>query len=141
MLLLLVVHCGLIGRKKRGKIAYSLLEAVLMCHAPFLHAHGLKASCRALEVFEGCWCAWQREAFILEDLKDANIVQFMGACFDEGSTMLVTEFMAGGNLFDAIGNDRDGKLGWYQRCALSPSEGLCSAGGGCVPLHISTVDS
>ncbi len=56
----------------------------------------------------------------MEDLKDANIVQFMGACFDEGSTMLVTEFMAGGNLFDAIGNDRNGKLGWYQRCALSP---------------------
>lgn len=57
----------------------------------------------------------RREAFILEDLKDANIVQFMGACFDEGNTMLVTEFMAGGNLFDAIGNDRSGKLGWYHR--------------------------
>ena len=28
--------------------------------------------------------------FILEDLKDANIVQFLGACFEEGSTMLVT---------------------------------------------------
>ena len=27
--------------------------------------------------------------FILEDLKDANIVQFLGACFEEGSTMLV----------------------------------------------------
>ena len=56
-----------------------------------------------------------REVFILEDLKDTNIVQFMGACFDEGSAMLVTEFMAGGNLFDAIGNDRSGKLCWYQR--------------------------
>lgn len=31
-----------------------------------------------------------REVFILEDLKDANIVQFLGACFEEGSTMLVT---------------------------------------------------
>ena len=59
---------------------------------------------------------FKREALILEDLKDTNIVQFMGACFeDSGDSMLVTEFMAGGNLFDAIGNDRDGKLGWYQR--------------------------
>ena len=60
-------------------------------------------------------CTACREVFILEDLKDTNIVQFMGACFDEGNAMLVTEFMAGGNLFDAIGNDRMGKLCWYQR--------------------------
>ena len=59
---------------------------------------------------------FKREALILEDLKDTNIVQFMGACFeDSGNSMLVTEFLAGGNLFDAIGNDRDGKLEWYQR--------------------------
>ena len=64
-----------------------------------------------------CVCL-HREVFILEDLKDTNIVQFMGACFDEGNAMLVTEFMAGGNLFDAIGADRSGKLCWYQRCAL-----------------------
>ena len=68
-------------------------------------------------VCEVCGAAGRREVFILEDLKDTNIVQFMGACFEEGSAMLVTEFMAGGNLFDAIGNDRSGKLGWYQRCA------------------------
>ena len=48
------------------------------------------------------------------------MVQFMGACFeDNGDSMLVTEFMAGGNLFDAIGNDREGKLSWYQRWAMS----------------------
>lgn len=69
-----------------------------------------------------------REVFILEDLKDTNIVQFMGACFEEGSAMLVTEFMAGGNLFDAIGSDRTGKLGWYQRCAYPLS--ICMALGG-----------
>ena len=73
---------------------------------------------------------FKREALILEDLKDTNIVQFMGACFeDSGDSMLVTEFMAGGNLFDAIGNDRDGKLGWYQRCVKSgpqPSQVLGS---------------
>jgi hypothetical protein len=39
------------------------------------HSHALRA---------------RREVFILEDLKDANIVQFLGACFEEGSTMLVT---------------------------------------------------
>ena len=67
---------------------------------------------------------FKREALILEDLKDTNIVQFMGASFEHtGSSMLVTEFMAGGNLFDAIGNDRDGKLGWYQRCGqIRPGE-------------------
>ncbi|KAK9832694.1 hypothetical protein WJX81_001038 [Elliptochloris bilobata] len=59
--------------------------------------------------------AFRREVFILEDLKDANIVQFLGACFEEGSTMLVTEFMAGGTLYEAIGKDRSGKLGWYNR--------------------------
>lgn len=37
-----------------------------------------------------CCAGPGREVFILEDLKDANIVQFLGACFEEGSTMLVT---------------------------------------------------
>ena len=36
-----------------------------------------------------CGAGPGREVFILEDLKDANIVQFLGACFEEGSTMLV----------------------------------------------------
>lgn len=26
------------------------------------------------------------------------------------------EFMAGGTLYEAIGKDRSGKLGWYNRC-------------------------
>ncbi len=34
-----------------------------------------------------------REVAILRSCRNSNIVQFQGACVDEGATMLVTEFM------------------------------------------------
>ena len=50
----------------------------------------LTRKCVALRTVSECGVGPGREVFILEDLKDANIVQFLGACFEEGSTMLVT---------------------------------------------------
>jgi serine/threonine protein kinase len=34
-----------------------------------------------------------REVAILRSCRNSNIVQFQGACVDQGATMLVTEFM------------------------------------------------
>jgi serine/threonine protein kinase len=59
----------------------------------------------------------RREVAILQDLRDANIVQFLGACLKVERPLLVTEFMQGGDLYDAINRDRNGVLLWYRRYA------------------------
>ena len=40
-----------------------------------------------------------------------------GACVSEGATMLVTEFMEGGDLWRILSRDTDRSVfGWYKRC-------------------------
>ena len=111
--------------------AFEHYEGILSQHLPALQLWNLKGGLLQGTVLQPVWCSQQllfllptntalptlgcREVFILEDLKDANIVQFLGACFEEDNTMLVTEFMAGGTLYDAVGKDHAGKLGWYNR--------------------------
>lgn len=34
----------------------------------------------------------------------------------QAAHVFCAEFMAGGTLYEAIGKDRSGKLGWYSRC-------------------------
>ncbi|CAL5224202.1 g6845 [Coccomyxa viridis] len=46
---------------------------------------------------------------------DSRIVQLYGACILEGCPVLVLEFMGGGDLSEAISNDRSGHLRWYDR--------------------------
>jgi len=46
--------------------------------------------------------------------RDANIVQFFGACVVDGRMMLVTELMEGGDLRSALSSDVAGNLGWYR---------------------------
>ncbi|KAL0046581.1 hypothetical protein WJX82_004436 [Trebouxia sp. C0006] len=43
---------------------------------------------------------------------DRNIVQFYGACLQEENTMMVLEYMEGGDLMDAIAADRKNLLRW-----------------------------
>ena len=58
----------------------------------FHHAHAL---CYVRQAFltrslQNKFC---REVAILRSCRNSNIVQFQGACVDQGATMLVTEFM------------------------------------------------
>ncbi|KAI3430778.1 hypothetical protein D9Q98_009190 [Chlorella vulgaris] len=45
---------------------------------------------------------FEREVSLLKDLRDRNIVQFIGACLDGPTPMLVTEFMEFGDLWRAL---------------------------------------
>ena len=57
-----------------------------------------------------------QEVALLRHLNfDRNLVQFYGACIAENNLMLVLEFMDGGDLKEALGNDSEGRLGWYQQ--------------------------
>lgn len=64
---------------------------------------------------------FMQEISILKSCRDRNIVQFIGACLQPEQTMLVTEFMEGGDLYHAIANDSTGRFSWYRRCAAVSS--------------------
>lgn len=55
---------------------------------------------------------FMREVALLKELANTNIVQFQGACFTEDQMLLVTEYMAGGDLFKAISQKT---LRWHHR--------------------------
>lgn len=68
--------------------------------------------------------SFMREAAILRDMRDRNIVQFVGICMgaeEEGipdEAMLIQEFMEAGSLFQALKwRDQEGRrvFGWYAR--------------------------
>eukprot|EP00891_Asterochloris_glomerata_P007932 jgi/Astpho2/7932/Aster-06406 len=46
---------------------------------------------------------------------DRNIIQFYGACLKTESTVLVVEYMPGGDLMEALAQDRRGELRWMRR--------------------------
>lgn len=67
---------------------------------------------------------FRREIAILRSCRDTNIVQFIGASLSPGVTMLVTEFMEGGNLTNNIAT---GKINWWmrgKRVAMDVCKGL-----------------
>lgn len=69
-----------------------------------------------------------REISLLRQLRDNHIVQFYGACLQGDRLMLVTEFMAGGDLFRALAGSRKPEFLWPargQRVALDIARGLC----------------
>lgn len=43
-----------------------------------------------------------------------NVLQFIGAVLQDGRTFLVTEFMAGGDLWSALAQDNT-EFSWYKR--------------------------
>ncbi len=57
-----------------------------------------------------------------------NARRFVGACLQEGQTVLVTEYMENGDLFRALAEDAGGRFGWYRRAGPSgrpaPNTGL-----------------
>ncbi|KAA6423450.1 MAG: cytochrome P450 [Trebouxia sp. A1-2] len=54
----------------------------------------------------------RQEIAVLKSCRDHNIVQFVGACIQREQTMLITEFMEGGDLYHAIARDTLGRFAW-----------------------------
>lgn len=60
-----------------------------------------------------------KEIHLLRKLSfDRNIVQWYGACLQEENTMMVLEYMEGGDLMDAIALDRKNMLRWSRKGSL-----------------------
>ncbi|KAK9801337.1 hypothetical protein WJX73_005762 [Symbiochloris irregularis] len=78
--------------------------------------------------------AFWREIELIASCRDANILQFYGACTSGAEVMLVTEFCDRGDLYHAIQDEAeeehcDGQFCWYQRgrgIALDVARGLFS---------------
>ena len=50
----------------------------------------------------------------MKKLRAENIVRFLGVCLKNSKTMLVTEFMAGGDLFTRLSEaELGGELSWH----------------------------
>lgn len=58
---------------------------------------------------------FKREIEMLRNLRDNNIVLFLGACKKDGQLMLVTEYMPQGDLWNALNQSNAPKFQWYQR--------------------------
>lgn len=75
-------------------------------------------------VREGC----RREIAVLKRCHDRHVVQFFGACVSKGRTMMVTEYMEGGDLRQALSADVKGEYKWRgsrgKAIALDISRGL-----------------
>ncbi|KAK9810072.1 hypothetical protein WJX72_004359 [[Myrmecia] bisecta] len=70
---------------------------------------------------------FRKEVAILKGCRNVNIVMFLGACLQPGQTMLVTEFMPRGDLWQALGTDHLQQFSWYRRgksIALDVARGL-----------------
>lgn len=68
-----------------------------------------------------------KEARNLQACRDPHVVQFLGVCFQGDSLLLVTEFMAGGDLYNALTCDAREYYMWEQhgkRLALEIAKGL-----------------
>ena len=69
--------------------------------------------------------AFKQEIAILRACRDANIVQFQGAHLGPDQTLLVTEYMEGGDL---MANIAAGRVTWWRRgrkIAIDVAKGLC----------------
>lgn len=67
---------------------------------------------------------FRKEIALLRAMRDPNIVQFQGAYISTESTLLVTEYMEGGNL---ASNIQAGRVTWWKRgrkIALDVARGL-----------------
>lgn len=65
-----------------------------------------------------------QEIALLKACRDVNIVLFLGACVLGQKTLMVMEWMAGGNLFDKLAGDQARELVWHKRSSptlLEPS--------------------
>ena len=67
---------------------------------------------------------FKQEIAILKSCHDRNIVQFYGACLQPDCTLMVMEYLEGGDLYHAIANDSIGRFSWYKRYD-SLADALC----------------
>lgn len=52
----------------------------------------------------------------MKKLRAENIVRFLGVCVKESKTMLITEFMAGGDLHNRLSEaEKGGELAWHNK--------------------------
>ena len=58
-----------------------------------------------------------QEIATLREMRDPNIILFMGASVQAGKTLLLMQFMQHGNLWEALRRNTDGSFGWYQGSA------------------------
>ena len=73
---------------------------------------------------------FKQEIAILKSCHDRNIVQFIGACLQPDCTLMVMEYLEGGDLYHAIANDSIGRFSWYKR--YDPlADAICLLGPGC----------
>eukprot|EP00891_Asterochloris_glomerata_P008483 jgi/Astpho2/8483/Aster-05527 len=66
----------------------------------------------------------KQEIAVLKACRDRNIVQFVGACIQPTETLLVTEYLEGGDLFQALACESEGKLSWYRHNPKGPGRQL-----------------
>ncbi|KAK9805449.1 hypothetical protein WJX73_008439 [Symbiochloris irregularis] len=69
--------------------------------------------------------AFEREILLLKSCRDRHVVQFLGACMQNGKLMLVTEYLEGGNLTTALERDcaTPPKFSWYKTVTVTDPEG------------------
>ena len=56
-----------------------------------------------------------QEIMLLKACLDPNIVQFLGACIRDRQTMMIMEYMGGGDLYRQLAADNSRAYGWYGR--------------------------
>lgn len=56
-----------------------------------------------------------REIATLRACHNPHIVQFLGACMHMNQTLLVMQYMPGGDLYSKLADDTTGMYNWYQR--------------------------
>ncbi|KAK9842988.1 hypothetical protein WJX74_005356 [Apatococcus lobatus] len=68
-----------------------------------------------------------QEVATLRACHSPHIIMFLGANMQEGSTVLVMQYMPNGNLWHAIANDQNREFGWYRsgaKVALDIAAGI-----------------
>ena len=62
---------------------------------------------------------FEREVALLKACRHPNVIQFLGASFLADQTLLVMEFMQGGDLFNQLRKDSFGLLLWNKRWVIA----------------------
>lgn len=89
----------------------------------------VQGACRACNLSDASCRSDERilvvQVAILKKLRAENIVRFLGVCVQDSKTMLVTEFMQGGDLFNRLTESaQGGELAWHNQCVLPLNSAL-----------------
>jgi hypothetical protein len=109
----------LLGRGAYGTVYKALRNRVQPVAVKELHT-GASGGLQKMSVD-----AFKNEIAILRHCRDRNVVQFLGAYMGPDRTLLVTEYMEGGDL---MSNIAAGRVTWWRRgrkIAIDIAKGLC----------------